>query len=104
MSRIHTYPLACALTAATVVLASAGSVAAEERCYGDWSDAAPVVVSERLRSARDVHDLARDRHDSDVVRIVLCRVADDYVYRVVLRRSDGRIGKLTVSAASLAVR
>ncbi len=96
--------LVCALAAATVVIALAGPVAAEERCYGDWSDAAPVVAAERLRPARDVHDLARDRHGSDVVRIVLCRVADDYVYRIVLRRSDGRIGNLTVGAASLAVR
>ncbi len=93
-----------AIGLAGLAIALATPVAAEERCYGDWSDAALVVAAERLRSARDVHDLARAHLGGDVVRIVLCRVADDYVYRVVLRRADGRIGNLTVSAASLALR
>lgn len=92
------------LGAAACALAVAGPAAAAERCFGDWSDAAPVVVAERLRSAGDVHALARDRLGGDVVRIILCQVADGFVYRVVLRRPDGRIGNLTVGAATLAIR
>ena len=58
--------LCLSLGLAACALALAAPVAAEERCYGDWSDAALVVAAERLRSARDVHDLARD-HPGDIV-------------------------------------
>lgn len=75
------------------------TAAAEERCYGDWSDAAPIVAREQLRSARDVQDMARIELGGDVVRIVLCQAEGGFVYRLVFRRLDGRIGTLTVSAA-----
>lgn len=94
---------AAALLAA-VTVALANPVVADDRCYGDWSDAAPVVAREKLRSARDVQELARGQLDSDVVRIVLCRHENDFVYRIVLRRSDGRIGNLVLGATSLATR
>lgn len=74
--------------------------AAEQRCYGDWSDAAPIVARERLRSARDVQDMARHELGGDVVRIVLCEAdGGSFVYRLVLRHGNGRIGNLTVDAA-----
>ena len=71
---------------------------ANEHCYGDWSDAAPVVAREQLRSARDVQDMARLELGGEVVRIVLCEADGGFVYRLVLRRLDGRIGTLTVNA------
>ncbi len=91
---------------AAIVLVSAGlsllmqrAAVAEQRCYGDWSDAAPIVQRERLRSARDVQTMARLELGSDVVRIVLCEHDSGFVYRLVLRNPDGRIGNLTVSAS-----
>lgn len=91
---------ACLLLLAAVVLpARVPTVAAGERCYRDWSDAAPIVVREQLRSARDVQDMARIELGGDVVRIVLCEADGGFIYRLVLRRLDGRIGTLTVSAA-----
>ncbi|MDX2155150.1 MAG: hypothetical protein SFW09_01470 [Hyphomicrobiaceae bacterium] len=83
-----------------VSVAVASPAAAEPACYRDWSDAAPVVVREGLRSARDMHDLARDRLDADVVRITLCQEGAGFVYRLVVRRNDGSIAKWTVSAAA----
>ncbi|MGE3916474.1 MAG: hypothetical protein AB7F78_12335 [Hyphomicrobiaceae bacterium] len=72
---------------------------AEARCYGDWSDAAPIVEQRQLRSARDVQDMARVELGGDVVRIVLCEGEDGaFVYRLVLRRDDGRINTVTVRA------
>ena len=85
--------------AASLTPADAPTAAASERCYGDWSDAAPIVMREHLRSARDLQDMARVELGSDIVRIVLCKGSRGFVYRLVLRRLDGRIGPLTVSAA-----
>lgn len=84
--------------AAGALLALAPPAMADERCYGDWSDAAPIVAREQLRSARDVQDMARIELGGDVVRIVLCQGEGGFVYRLVLRRLDGRIGTLTVNA------
>jgi len=72
---------------------------AQARCYGEWSEAAPIVVRERLKSARDVQDMAREELGGDVVRIVLCEGDRGFTYRLVLRRLDGRIGTLTINAA-----
>jgi len=69
-----------------------------DRCYGEWSDAAPIVAREKLRSARDVQDMARNDLAGDVVRIMLCEGDSGFVYRLVLRRNDGRIGTLIVNA------
>jgi hypothetical protein len=93
--------LIVAVLALTVALSPvhAPTATAKERCYGDWSDAAPIVAREQLRSARDVQDMAREELGGDIVRIVLCEAEAGFVYRLVLRRLDGRIGTLTVSAA-----
>jgi hypothetical protein len=95
------HPILIALVlalAAALSLAHPTAAAADERCYGDWSDAAPIVAREHLRSARDVHDMARHEFSSDIVRIVLCEAGGGFVYHLVLRRLDGRIATLTVSA------
>lgn len=76
-----------------------GRAHADDQCYHDWSDAAPVVAREQLRTARDVSEDAREQSGSDVVRIMLCRENDAYIYRLVVRRPDGRISNLKVGAA-----
>jgi hypothetical protein len=81
-------------------LATAADALARDACYRDWSDAAPVVARERLKTARDVQDLARGQFGGDVVRITLCRDARGFVYHLVVRRADGRISNLVVSAAA----
>ncbi|MBS0244232.1 MAG: hypothetical protein JSS20_18845 [Proteobacteria bacterium] len=44
--------------------------------------------------------MARDELRSDLVRIVLCEAeGGGFVYRLVVRHGNGRIGNLTVSAA-----
>ena len=100
----HRFPLLFAglgLPLLALVLAAAPA-GAQERCYGDWADAAPIVAGQRLRSARDAQDVARDRLSGDVVRIVLCETPAGFVYRIVMRREDGRIANLTVNATASA--
>ena len=101
MSRRH-LAIAVSTAAAAALALLAAPAAASDRCYGDWSDAAPIVAREQLRSARDVQDMARVELGGDVVRILLCEADGTFVYRLVLRRLDGRIGNLTVNAARAA--
>ncbi len=98
MLRHLTISFAIALLAGGVARAG-GDAAVEPRCYGEWSEAAPIVAREKLKSALDVQALARVELGGDVVRIVLCEEEKGFVYRLVLRRLDGHIGTLTVSAA-----
>lgn len=87
---------------ATILAVSMWSapVNAETNCFGDWSDAAPVVNREGLKSTRDVQEMARERVGGDVVRITLCRADEGFVYKLVVRGWDGRISNLTVAAAA----
>ena len=91
--------LVLALDVAAAKTAAAGG-GADTTCYGDWSEAAPVVRRENLRAARDVHELARARLNGDLVRITLCREASRYVYHLLLRDLQGRISNLKVDAAT----
>jgi hypothetical protein len=56
MSRRAALSFTAIAAAAFVLAAVAGRASAEDRCYGEWSDAAPIVAREKLRSARDVQD------------------------------------------------
>lgn len=67
-------------------------------CIVDWSEAAPIVMRERLAPARHLQEMARVRLSGDIVRITLCREDDRFVYRLLLRDDRGRISNLTVDA------
>ena len=69
-------------------------------CFADWSDAAPIVSREGLRTARDVQGEARNQLGAEVVRITLCQSKGAFVYRLVLRSADGHLRNATVSAAN----
>jgi hypothetical protein len=99
MFRRLTISFAVAALASAPALAAGQEAGAVSRCYGEWSEAAPIVAREKLRSALDVQDMAREQLGGDVVRIVLCEGDEGFVYRLVLRRLDGHIGTATVTAA-----
>ena len=86
--------------ALTLISMGLAPLAQAGECYREWSDAAPVVARERLRSASEVQGDTRDRLGADVVRITLCREDGVFVYRLTVRRTDGRISNLKVSAAT----
>jgi uncharacterized membrane protein YkoI len=100
-ARHRCQPLRPSLAAGVLMLAASSAAAlADTRCYSEWSDAAPIVARERLLTARDVQEMAREQLGGDIVRIMLCRDADRFVYRAVVRRDDGRISTWTVGAAA----
>ena len=96
------YRIPYAASAAAIALALAASVpspaVADSSCFLEWSDAAPVVEREQLTPARGIHDLTRQFVLGDLMRITLCREADVYVYRLIVRDREGRLSKFTVDA------
>ncbi|MFV0296828.1 MAG: PepSY domain-containing protein [Hyphomicrobiaceae bacterium] len=76
----------------------ASPAAANPQCIPDWSDAAPVVRREGLRSVRDVQDQTRNTLGADVVRITLCKDDGAYIYRLTVRAANGRVSNTTVNA------
>jgi len=90
--------LMMALAVGILTVSGPLSARAETRCFGDWSEAEPVVRRERLKTARDVLELAREQFGGDVVRIMLCKEDSGFAYRLVLRWADGRIGNMRLSA------
>ena len=74
------------------------ATAAEEQCFQDWSEAAPVVRKEALRSAKDVRDLARKHRKGQVLTITLCQDSGKYVYKLVILGEAGRVENVTVDA------
>jgi uncharacterized membrane protein YkoI len=86
--------LVVAMSALPALAAPAGG----GTCFEDWSDAAPVVLEEHLLSTREVHEQARHRLPGDLVRITLCQEGERYVYRLLMRDTNGRLSRLTVDA------
>lgn len=88
-----------AIVFAVLTLSPAPAAIGESvRCFEDWSDAAPIVLNERLVPARDLHTWARKRLKGKVLRVTLCRDGERYIYRLLVRGPKGRIGNRTVEA------
>lgn len=68
------------------------------KCYDDWSDAAPIVLREKLLPARDIQSWARKRLKGNVIRVTLCQDGERYIYRVLVQEPKGRIRNRTVEA------
>ena len=68
------------------------------RCYEDWSDAAPIVLREKLTPTREIQAWARKRLKGNVIRVTLCQDGERYVYRVLVREPKGRIRNRTIEA------
>lgn len=88
--------------AVAIVVAAIGATTASasppERCYADWSEAAEIVRTQALVTAKDVHEQARVGRVGDVVRMTLCEEKGRFVYRLVVREAKGQVIKLTVDA------
>jgi uncharacterized membrane protein YkoI len=88
------------VTALVILLlpASPQSARTAELCIDDWSTAVPVVKEEGLATVAAVAKLARDRFKGDIVKVTLCQRDGRYVYRILMRGSDGRLEPVIVDA------
>ena len=96
-------PLLASLLLSLTVLAAAGGAhaaapAQEDRCWADWSAAAPIVHRESLRPAKDVRSLAQETNQGQLLNITLCAQKGQYVYRLLILRTVGTVEALTVDA------
>ena len=82
------------LGAAALLPASAEAGA----CFSDWSVAAPIVREEGLVSVERLARLGRGKLAGDIVKTTLCRDANGFVYRLVLRDTHGNFSNRTVNA------
>jgi hypothetical protein len=96
MGRRHR-ALAVALFAATCLLAR-GAAGEEEKCFADWSIAAPIVEKEDLVTIERLVPLVRERLGVQVVRVTLCSQDGDYVFRLVVRSREGPFRRVTLNA------
>lgn len=67
-------------------------------CYSDWSAAAPVARKERLLTLERLSQKVADKLDGRLLKAVLCRTEERFVYRVVVKKPDGRLGTAILDA------
>jgi hypothetical protein len=92
------WPLKLAAFALVLALPVRAAPAEASSCYDDWSDAAPVMLQEKLLGTRELHELARQRLPGNLVHITLCQEGSRYVYRLLMRDPRGRLNTVTVDA------
>ncbi len=96
--RANIIVVAAALALGGAADSTAAADVPPDRCFADWSAAAPVVRAEALMPAKDVHEQARIRHIGDVVRMTLCEERGRFVYRLVVREPKGQVVTRVVDA------
>jgi len=90
--------LKLAVIALVLALPARAAPAEASSCFDDWSDAAPVMLQERLLGTKELHELARRRLPGDLVHVTLCQEGSRYVYRLLVRDARGRLNTVTVDA------
>lgn len=68
-----------------LALTAGGHARAESRCIADWSQAAPIVRSEKLLTVEQLTRAARGKIKGDIVKTTLCQDDGTWVYRLILR-------------------
>lgn len=97
MRQICTVIIACGCA----VLPAHATFAADAQasgCFASWSEAAPIVKREGLATIERVSRLARDRAAGEIVNGKLCHDSGRYIYRLVVRETNGPLKSLTVDA------
>jgi hypothetical protein len=88
--------LVCA--ALLLVVATRSDRASAGACYADWSEAAPIVLKEKLTTVEALAVLAKARIPGAIVKTTLCEESEGFVYRLLIRDSSGRLSNRTVDA------
>ncbi len=88
--------LVCA--ALLLVVATRGDSASAGACYADWSEAAPIVLKEKLTTVETLAVLAKARIPGAIVKTTLCEESEGFVYRLLIRDSSGKLSNRTVDA------
>lgn len=74
-----------------------GPAAASSRCVNDWSEAAPIVRAEGLRTVEQLTTAARGHIKGSIVKTTLCQDDGVWVFRLIVR-VKGNLKMMTVDA------
>jgi hypothetical protein len=77
-----------------------GAAQAEE-CFNDWGLAGEIVRHEKLLTVEEISKSLAADGVGQLVKTTLCRTADGYMYRLVIRKSSGQL-KTTIMSAKTA--
>ncbi|MEO1719405.1 MAG: hypothetical protein AAFR23_04150 [Pseudomonadota bacterium] len=96
--RVANVGFAVVISALVSALAVVPSADARLDCVRDWTVASRIVEREALAGVQQLAEHARAKENASVVRTMLCKNGDTYVYRVVMRDRRGRLQTKTVDA------
>lgn len=83
--------------AAVLAVSAAVPVRAEE-CLTDWGAAGQIVRREKLLTVQQLTQEESVLLPGKPIKTTLCKVGDDYVYKVVVRVSGGALKTIVVDA------
>jgi len=94
----HITPLAVALLAACSAISGPAAARDSIECFPDWRAAHQIIAREGLATVEDLTESAETAGKGGIIRTVLCRQSDTFVYRIVVRAPSGRLTTETVNA------
>lgn len=86
------------LMLAVIVGPSMVVAGSHEQCIGDWAKAAMIVERDKMVDVADLSKLARHKYDGRIMSARLCKGANSYFYRLVIRRDNGRVQRVKIDA------
>lgn len=94
----HITSLVAALVAACSAIASPSLARDNIECFPDWRAAHQIIAREGLATVEDLTQSAQSAGKGGIIRTVLCRQSETFVYRIVVRAPSGRLTTETVNA------
>lgn len=86
------------LALAALLAASFVAPAAAEECLTDWGAAGQIVRREKLLTVQQLTQEESVLLPGTPIKTTLCKVGDDYVYKVVVRVTGGALKTIVVDA------
>ena len=83
---------------AAVLAASVAVPAAADECLSDWGAAGQIVRREKLLTVQQLTQEESVLLPGKPIKTPLCKVGDDYVYKVVVRVVGGALKTIVVDA------
>lgn len=82
---------------ATLALTGAAKA---ETCYADWGAAAEIVKQFNLITVEQLSKADAGQLGGQIIKTSLCKDGDDYIYKIVVRDTKGRLKTVVMGADS----
>lgn len=81
-----------------ISLVPSQNATAREQCIADWAQASVIVQQQKMIDVDRLSVLAKKKYDGRIMTARLCKGDNAYFYRLVIRRSDGRVERVKIDA------